>query len=82
MAVILYSTDCPKCKVLKSKLDQKKIQYNIINDLGVMLSKGFSSAPQLEVNNKVFEFNQARKLVDSFDNSNTFEQYITSMENE
>ena len=29
MDVVLYSTGCPKCKVLKKKLDAKDIKYTL-----------------------------------------------------
>ena len=30
--VILYSTGCPKCQVLKSKLDSKNISYELFDN--------------------------------------------------
>lgn len=49
MNVVLYSTDCPQCKVLKSKLDEAGIQYELVTDQSVMEAKGFMTAPMLEV---------------------------------
>lgn len=82
MAVTLYSTGCPKCRVLTSKLDAKNIKYSVNSDQEEMINKGFMSVPQLEVNGHIFDFNKARKLVDSFDNSQSFESYAMSTENE
>ena len=48
--VILYTTHCPMCKALKMKLDKFKIQYEECDDVDLMISKGFSRAPILEVN--------------------------------
>ena len=76
MAVTLYSTGCPMCEVLKSKLDEKDILYNYVDDTQLMINKGFSSAPQLEINGTVYDFNSARKLVDSFDNSVDFVEFV------
>ncbi len=67
MRVKLYSTGCPMCKVLKSKLDAKGVLYDYIEDINVMMSKGFLSAPQLEIDDTVLDFNSARKLIDEFD---------------
>lgn len=61
--VIFYTTHCPKCNVLKSKLDSKNIEYKIIEDVDIMQNKGFSSAPILEVNNEIFDFVNAIKWV-------------------
>lgn len=59
MSVILYSTHCPKCKVLSSKLSQKGIDYDEINDIEVMAQKGFTTVPMLEVNEVVYDFKKA-----------------------
>ena len=48
-SVILYEHGCPRCKVLKTKLDQKGIRYEIVNDIAIMKAKGFSEAPKLEI---------------------------------
>lgn len=36
MIVKMYSTHCPKCKVLDAKLKQKNIKFAIIDDIAVM----------------------------------------------
>lgn len=58
--VILYEHGCPRCKVLKAKLDQKNIQYDDITDIEVMKSKGFEDAPKLElIDGTIMNFKQA-----------------------
>lgn len=57
--VILYEHGCPRCKVLKMKLDQKGIQYNNVTDVEVMKAKGFVEAPKLEVDGVVMNFKEA-----------------------
>ena len=59
MDVILYSTNCPKCKVLEKKLDSTGINYKIITDENLMISKGFTSAPMLEVDGLLMDFGNA-----------------------
>jgi len=59
MQVILYSTDCPKCKVLVAKLNNKNINYNTISDINVIISKGISTVPVLEVDNNLMDFKTA-----------------------
>ena len=61
MNVILYSTNCPKCKVLEKKLGDSKIQYEVVTDEDLMIEKGFSSAPMLEVDGTVMDFGKAMK---------------------
>ena len=57
--VILYEHGCPKCTVLKMKLDKGGIQYETINDIEVMKEKGFKEAPKLEVDGVVYGFKEA-----------------------
>lgn len=57
--VILYEHGCPRCKVLKTKLDQSGIQYVTVNDVEEMKAKGFTEAPKLEVNGEIMDFKKA-----------------------
>ena len=59
MQVILYSTGCPKCKVLVAKLNAKNIKYNTVSDVGMIISKGISTVPVLEVNGTIMDFKTA-----------------------
>lgn len=59
MNVILYSTNCPRCKMLKSKLDDKRIIYSIVNDVDKMLSMGMAVVPVLEVDGIRMNFKEA-----------------------
>lgn len=61
--VVLYEHGCPRCKVLKSKLDQKGIKYEDISDVEVMKSKGFQEAPKLDVNGVIMDFKEAVKWI-------------------
>ena len=56
---ILYSTGCPKCKVLKSKLDGKNIDYIIVDDIDEIMSKGIETVPVLEINGEMMNFKSA-----------------------
>ena len=59
MNVILYSTHCPKCKVLEMKLKQKNINYEEVTDIDLMQEKGFKSVPKIEVDGVVYDFKEA-----------------------
>lgn len=61
--VILYEHGCPKCKVLKMKLDAKGIQYEDISDVEVMKDLGFMEAPKLVVGDTVMGFSDAVEWV-------------------
>ena len=47
MIVILYSTNCPKCKVLKQKLSEAKIDFIEFTDVEEMIKMGISHVPIL-----------------------------------
>lgn len=62
--IILYTTECPRCKILATKLDRKNIQYSINSNSEEMIEKGFITAPMLEVDGKIMDFSQANKWVE------------------
>lgn len=63
MNVILYSTGCPKCNILKKKLADAKIDYKVIEDVDVMLSKGLKEVPWLEVDGNLMNFVDSSKWI-------------------
>lgn len=65
MNIVLYSTHCPKCRVLEMKLKKKNINYEECNDLDEMLKLGISSAPYLKVGEELYPFSEAVKWVNN-----------------
>lgn len=61
--IVLYTTFCPKCKVLEAKLKQKEIVYEEVTDKETMIEKGFMSVPILEVNGTIMDFTQANSWI-------------------
>ncbi len=59
--VILYSTGCPKCKILEKKLNEITVLFTTNNNVDEMLSLGLSSAPALSVDGKLMNFTEAMK---------------------
>lgn len=57
--VILYSTGCPRCSVLKRKLDEKGISYSENNNVDEMLAMGIMEAPMLGVGGELLNFSKA-----------------------
>ena len=57
--IIFHSSHCPRCKVLESKLKQKRIEYEENNDIQIMIDKGLEMAPALEVDGKMMDFKEA-----------------------
>ena len=64
--IILYSTNCPKCKVLEQKLKSKNIEYIEFTDVDKMIEMGFSVMPMLEVDGIVMDFGTANKWINEF----------------
>lgn len=60
--VTLYSTGCPRCKVLKAKLKQKGIEFKVIDSEEVMRELGMTEVPMLVTDDEipfVLNFQQA-----------------------
>lgn len=56
---ILYSTGCPKCKILKMKLDTAQIPYTENYNIDEMQMLGMTEAPALMVNGELLGFGDA-----------------------
>ena len=63
MSVIMYTTGCPKCKILKKKLDEKKVEYEEEIDVEKMKSMGIDRVPMLSVDGKLLSYLEAVKLI-------------------
>lgn len=61
--IILYSTDCPRCKILKNKLKDKNISYIEKNSVDEMISLGITQVPVLSIDGQMYEFLQAVKWI-------------------
>lgn len=59
----IYSTGCPRCKILKAKMDQKHLEYEECTDVDKMLKIGIKSVPVLGVEDKLLTFEEAVKFV-------------------
>ena len=59
MNIVLYSNNCPRCKVLKAKLEQSHIEFEENNNVELMTQKGFTTVPVLEVDDVIYGFKEA-----------------------
>lgn len=64
MEVTLYSTGCPKCNVLKKKLETANIDYTEVTDTDkvsqICNSTGFDSVPIIAIEDgHILDFNRA-----------------------
>lgn len=63
----LYTTGCPRCKVLKKKLDENNLNYETITDEAMIIAackeNATDTVPLLEVDGKFYDFSAAIKWV-------------------
>nr|DAG76924.1 MAG TPA: peroxiredoxin [Caudoviricetes sp.] len=63
--MILYSTGCPKCNVLKAKLKQKNVDYVENNNVDEMQKIGITTVPMLMINSDLLNFVEAVEYINS-----------------
>lgn len=61
--IIFYSIGCPRCNVLKKKLDDKNIEYYTIADEEQIKAAGISILPVLEIEGEKLDYPAAVKWV-------------------
>lgn len=62
--IVLYSTGCPKCRILLKKLDSKGLNYTENKSVEEMQELGITSAPVLKVGEELLDFKSAIRWVD------------------
>ena len=63
--VMLYSTGCPRCNILKKKLNEKGITFEENNDVEQMIEMNITQVPVLSVDGECMEFAQANEWINS-----------------
>lgn len=63
--ITLYTTGCPKCRILRQKLEHAGIEFVINTDVEEMQAMGFTTVPMLKVGDEVLNFGEAVKWVNS-----------------
>lgn len=63
MNIILYTVDCPKCKVLEKKLNNANISFEICKDTKLMAERNISKLPMLEVDGEMLTFKEAVDMI-------------------
>ena len=63
--IVLYTTHCPRCNILKQKLKDKNIKFVEETNIDLMMSKGMKTVPYLEIEkNKILNFEDSLKWVE------------------
>ena len=64
--IIFYTTGCPKCAILKKKLDAAHLSYRICDDVDEMQALGLLEAPALGVGGEILRFADAVRIVNDY----------------
>ena len=65
MVKIYTSPVCPKCRVIKTKMERKGIPFEETEDITPLESLGIKNLPQLEVDGVLMDFAEANNWVDA-----------------
>lgn len=66
--ITLYTTHCPRCRVLESKLKSKNIQYTEVTDEIAMQEKNIEFLPMLEADGILMDFATANSFINNYTN--------------
>lgn len=62
--ITLFSTNCPKCKVLEAKLTKNNIDFTICQNVDELIDKGILEVPILKIDkNTYLNFSEAIKWI-------------------
>lgn len=70
--ITLFSTDCPRCRVLEKKLIAANINFQKSSDIQEVIDQGFMSAPVLKIEDKYLDFKTAVNWIKVSKNSTIF----------
>lgn len=57
--IILYTNGCPRCQILKSKLDAANIKYEVVDKIDDIIKQGYGQVPILVVDKLEMDFANA-----------------------
>ena len=70
--ITLYTTGCPRCKVLETKLNQAGLNFGVVNDPKKIIEMGFVTAPAMTVDGKPFGFKEAIEWINDHEVENGY----------
>lgn len=62
--IIFYTTNCPRCQVLKKKMDSLGIEYELNDDIEEMMLWGIQTVPMLRIEKELFDASSFTALLD------------------
>ena len=73
--IVLYSTGCPKCRILKKKLDEMGIQYETCSDEEQMIGLGLTEVPALGIKGHLYSFREAVEWLNNSEGASNERQH-------
>ena len=64
--ITLYSTGCPKCCILKKKLEAKGIPYELNENTDELIANGIAEVPILKADGVFMRFPEANEWVNNY----------------
>lgn len=61
----LFTTHCPKCKILTKKLQENNIVFEEETNVDIMLSMGITTVPMLKIEDTLMDFLQANQWLNN-----------------
>lgn len=62
--IIFYTTNCPRCQVLKKKMDALGIDYELNNNIEEMALQGIQTVPMLRIEEEMPDSSILTTLLD------------------
>lgn len=63
--ITVYTTHCPKCKVIETKLKAKNMDYVEVTDMNEIAKLGFQSVPVVKVDGTIMDFAEANQWINN-----------------
>ena len=68
--ITVYSTGCPRCKIIETKLKEKNIDFTVNDNIDEMSELGIMSVPVLSIDGKLFQFKEANDWINEQEGQN------------
>lgn len=58
LKIILYSTNCPRCKVIEKRLKDSGYEFETVTDMQEMVKLGLTYSPSVNIDGRFYNFNE------------------------
>ena len=68
--ITLYTTGCPRCKVLESKLREAGFSFGVVDNQQKIIEMGFTTVPVMTVDGTIYQFKEAVEWINAHEVEN------------